>query len=56
MRRLLEVAEIVVLNGWVVAAVDAAMLCLGLTWTLASLGPALRTAIERRVGAPVTRR
>jgi phospholipid transport system substrate-binding protein len=48
MRRVLEGMEVVLFNGWVVAVVDAMLLCLGLTCTLASLAPTLRSAIERR--------
>jgi phospholipid transport system substrate-binding protein len=52
MRRLLEAVEVVLLNDWVVAFVDAGMLCLGWTWTLASVAPTVRAAIERRSGLP----
>lgn len=52
MRRVLEGVEVVLFNGWVVSLVDAVLLCLGLTWTMASLAPALRSVIARRRPSP----
>lgn len=48
MDRLLETAELMLLNETTVAWIDTLMLCLGLTLTLASIAPALQAARQAR--------
>jgi hypothetical protein len=50
MSRIFEMLTAVVLDDRVVGVVDAALLAMGLTWTIASLAPALVRVRPRQEG------